>query len=256
MEPVPQEGKPFPVCSSTFLEYFSCTPMYCFSYHRTAHPRSSHKVSNCLINPSLTGSGSKRRRRKGHIQLISSIGIGRIRPAWIWSASCLLCLGTFPCIWLADPIMLNEYVSWSSIRNRLTALKKDRGDFIKTTDVLALYQQIVKQGEKWIYRYCTGYWPWSLVTRLNDVREEQPPHKNRVDTTLSDVFSLLSLFFLTIGKTKECPATYCQISTIRVNSIFLEFPVAFLTVLISNCWITWTNQRYTTSQILPPLASE
>ncbi|OCB85509.1 hypothetical protein A7U60_g7519 [Sanghuangporus baumii] len=53
------------------------------------------------------------------------------------------------------------------------------------------------------------------VTKLNDVREEQPSHKNRVDTTLSDVFSLLSLFFLTIGKTKECPATYCQISTIR-----------------------------------------
>ena len=55
------------------------------------------------------------------------------------------------------------------------------------------------------------------VTKLNDVREEQPPHKNRVDTTLSDVFSLLSLFFLTIGKTKECPATYCQIATIRVS---------------------------------------
>ncbi|KAL5537113.1 hypothetical protein ACEPAF_936 [Sanghuangporus sanghuang] len=85
-----------------------------------------------------------------------------------------------------------------NIRNRLTVLKKDRGDFIKTSDVLNLYHQTVKQ-----------------VTKLNDVREEQPSHKNRVDTTLSDVFSLLSLFFLTIGKTKECPATYCQISTIR-----------------------------------------
>ncbi|EJD07338.1 uncharacterized protein FOMMEDRAFT_16036 [Fomitiporia mediterranea MF3/22] len=85
-----------------------------------------------------------------------------------------------------------------NIRNRLAVLKKDRGDFIKTSDVLNLYHQTVKQ-----------------VTKLNDVRDEQPAHKNRVDSTLSDVFSLLSLFFLTIGKTRECPATYCQISTIR-----------------------------------------
>jgi len=54
------------------------------------------------------------------------------------------------------------------------------------------------------------------VTRLNDVRDEQVPHKNRLDTTLADVMSLMSLFFLTIGKTRECPATYCQIATIRV----------------------------------------
>ncbi|TDL23623.1 hypothetical protein BD410DRAFT_786858 [Rickenella mellea] len=85
-----------------------------------------------------------------------------------------------------------------NIRNRLTVLKKDRGDFIKSSDVLNLYHQIVKQ-----------------VTKLNDVRDENVPHKNRVDTTLADVFSLLSLFFLTIGKTKECPATYCQIASIR-----------------------------------------
>ncbi|KAF8518013.1 hypothetical protein BU17DRAFT_76289 [Hysterangium stoloniferum] len=84
------------------------------------------------------------------------------------------------------------------IRNRLTALKKDRGDYVKAHDVLSLYQAVVKQ-----------------VTRLNDVRDEQTPHKNRVDTTLADVFNLMSLFFLTIGKTRECPATYCQIATIR-----------------------------------------
>lgn len=85
-----------------------------------------------------------------------------------------------------------------NIRNRLTALKKDRGNYVKAQDVLSLYHAVVKQ-----------------VTRLNDVRDEQQPHKNRVDTTLSDVFTLLSLFFLTIGKTRECPATYCQIATIR-----------------------------------------
>jgi len=33
----------------------------------------------------------------------------------------------------------------SSIRNRLTALKKDRGEFIKASDVNQLYQSVVKQ---------------------------------------------------------------------------------------------------------------
>ena len=35
-----------------------------------------------------------------------------------------------------------------SIRNRLTALKKDRGEYIKQSDVNALYQAIIKQGAR------------------------------------------------------------------------------------------------------------
>ncbi|CAL1714834.1 unnamed protein product [Somion occarium] len=85
-----------------------------------------------------------------------------------------------------------------NIRNRLTALKKDRGEYIKASDVNQLYQQIVKQ-----------------VTRLNEVREDHTTSNNRLDTTLADVFNLLSLFFLTIGKTRECPATYSQIASMR-----------------------------------------
>jgi len=38
-----------------------------------------------------------------------------------------------------------------------------------------------------------------------------------VDTIIADVFSLLSLFFLTIGKSRETPATYCQIVAMRVS---------------------------------------
>ena len=34
---------------------------------------------------------------------------------------------------------------------------------------------------------------------------------------MADVFNLLSLFFMTIGKTKECPATYSQIASMRVS---------------------------------------
>ncbi|KDR80588.1 hypothetical protein GALMADRAFT_240905 [Galerina marginata CBS 339.88] len=85
-----------------------------------------------------------------------------------------------------------------NIRNRLTALKKDRGEFIKASDVNQLHQAVVKQ-----------------ITKLNDVRDDTTTYNNRLDTTLADVFSLLSLFYLTIGKTRDAPATYCQIASMR-----------------------------------------
>ncbi|EAU90605.2 hypothetical protein CC1G_00989 [Coprinopsis cinerea okayama7 len=85
-----------------------------------------------------------------------------------------------------------------NIRNRLTALKKDRGEFIKASDVNSLYQAVVKQ-----------------VQKLNAVRDDNTVYNNRVDTTLADVFTLLSLFYLTIGKTREAPATYSQIASMR-----------------------------------------
>ncbi|TIB05767.1 hypothetical protein E3P92_02587 [Wallemia ichthyophaga] len=88
-----------------------------------------------------------------------------------------------------------------NIRNRLTALKKDRKDYIKSSDVQSIYSQVIK-----------------LISKLNDAREDvdlSTATPNRVDTTLDDVIQLLSLFFLTIGKNKESPATYCQLATIR-----------------------------------------
>ncbi|KAM6496994.1 Protein of unknown function (DUF2408) domain containing protein [Amanita muscaria] len=85
-----------------------------------------------------------------------------------------------------------------NIRNRLTALKKDRVEFTKPSDVKALYHAVVKQ-----------------VTRLNDARNDNTTCNNRLDTTLSDVFSLLSLFYLTIGKTRDTPAIYCQLASMR-----------------------------------------
>ncbi|OCF33157.1 hypothetical protein I317_02379 [Kwoniella heveanensis CBS 569] len=105
-----------------------------------------------------------------------------------------------------------------TIRNRLTALKKDTTKFIRAPDVMPIYNSVVKQ-----------------VTRLNNIRDEQShnqstlssnapssstskptiPEANRVDTVLADVFGLLSLFFLTIGKSRETPATYCQIASMR-----------------------------------------
>ncbi|GJJ11264.1 hypothetical protein Clacol_005496 [Clathrus columnatus] len=75
-----------------------------------------------------------------------------------------------------------------NIRNRLTALKKDRGHYVRAQDVLSLYHAVVKQGKNSRIdkdQLLIRFFP-PQVTRLNDVREEQQPHKNRVDTTLSD----------------------------------------------------------------------
>lgn len=106
-----------------------------------------------------------------------------------------------------------------NIRARLTKLKKDRSEYIRSADVMQIYAAVIKQ-----------------VNKLNEVRDEtnstsSPPEdntasppinssheshtSNRVDTTLNDVFQLLSLFFLTIGKSRESPATYCQLSTMK-----------------------------------------
>jgi len=108
-----------------------------------------------------------------------------------------------------------------NIRNRLTALKKlTANEYVKPSEVLAIYHAALQQ-----------------VTRLNAIREQQPSveqddktptegdpstselavpgEPNRLDTTLSDIFHLLSLFFLTIGKAKEAPATFCQLATMN-----------------------------------------
>ena len=106
----------------------------------------------------------------------------------------------------------------NSIRNRLTALKKDRGYFIKPSDVNSLYQAVIKQGSSPTPSR-SSYLKFNLssVTRLNDVRDDASVYNNRLDTLLADVFNLLSLFFLTIGKTKEAPATYSQLASMRVS---------------------------------------
>ncbi len=65
------------------------------------------------------------------------------------------------------------------------------------------------------------------VTKLNDVRDDNATYNNRIDTTLADVFSLLSLFYLTIGKTRDTPAIYCQIASMKVSSSARRLPTPF-----------------------------
>jgi hypothetical protein len=129
-------------------------------------------------------------------------------------------------------------------------LKKDRGEYIKASDVNTLYQAVIKQGvsnrptsvrarRRHPHSYVSP-----LVTKLNDVRQDDVTYNNRLDTLLADVFNLLSLFFLTIGKTREAPAAYSQLASMRVSLtpkltrvLWLRAPVIVgVSSLAKTCW--------------------
>lgn len=103
------------------------------------------------------------------------------------------------------------------IRDRLLLLKQDRANYIRSQDVFVLYNQTIEQ-----------------VRLLNDLRKGQDKTENRgkkrsirlsrdpctncpfsVDKVLEGCFQLLSLFFMTIGRTSEAPAAYALTSTIK-----------------------------------------
>lgn len=84
------------------------------------------------------------------------------------------------------------------IRTHLELLKQDKSEYIKSQDILELYEKIVDQ-----------------VHRLNDIRIDKRDEQNRVDTVLDDCLQLISLGFLTIGKKHEAPAVYSFVSTVN-----------------------------------------
>ncbi|RDA82735.1 hypothetical protein CP532_2412 [Ophiocordyceps camponoti-leonardi (nom. inval.)] len=85
------------------------------------------------------------------------------------------------------------------IRDKLLLLKQDRTTYIRSQDVIPLYDQTIDQ-----------------VRELNSVRAETGnTEENRLDKFLDSCFQLLSLFYLTIGRNNEAPATYALTSTIK-----------------------------------------
>jgi hypothetical protein len=102
------------------------------------------------------------------------------------------------------------------LRDQLTLLKQDRTTYVKSSDVMPLYDKVVEQ-----------------VRLLNDIRAEKPTEDNQgsdtahldilyilirsrpVDRVLDGCFQLLSLFFMTIGRNNEAPAAYALTSTIK-----------------------------------------
>ncbi|KAF1830876.1 hypothetical protein BDW02DRAFT_572605 [Decorospora gaudefroyi] len=85
-----------------------------------------------------------------------------------------------------------------SIRTELELLKRDRSTYVKSQDVLKLYEQVIEQ-----------------VMILNEIRVKKPLEQNKVDYMLDDCFQLISLAYLTVGKNHEPPAVYSYISTIK-----------------------------------------
>ncbi|GJJ71175.1 hypothetical protein EMPS_03525 [Entomortierella parvispora] len=87
-----------------------------------------------------------------------------------------------------------------SIKHRLTAIKKDRSQFIKTSTVTGLYDELSAQLQK-----------------LEEIRGPSQiwGTRNNVNSILDEVFVILSLCFMAVGKTKESPATYVQLLTIK-----------------------------------------
>lgn len=100
-----------------------------------------------------------------------------------------------------------------AIRHRLSALKKDRDSYTKPDIVLNLWSDTEKQIEK-----------------LCEIRSENiwnSESRNRVNDVLDDVMSLLSLFFMSIGKTREIPAVYAQLVTVKVSTDNNELTVSY-----------------------------
>ncbi|KAH8685508.1 hypothetical protein BGZ60DRAFT_395341 [Tricladium varicosporioides] len=88
--------------------------------------------------------------------------------------------------------------SLTRIRDQLTLLKQDRTTYVKSSDVMPLYEKVVEQ-----------------VRQLNEIRADKPQEDNQVDRVLDGCFQLLSLFFMTIGRNNEAPASYALTSTIK-----------------------------------------
>ncbi|GAB5585764.1 hypothetical protein Unana1_00664 [Umbelopsis nana] len=88
-----------------------------------------------------------------------------------------------------------------SIRNRLSAIKRDKASYMRSKDIYPLWNEARDQ-----------------LSKLKEIRgfEIAPKDKrNRLDDLLEDVFMLLSLSFLSVGKCKETPAVYAQVVAMK-----------------------------------------
>ncbi|KAJ1800711.1 hypothetical protein LPJ59_000880 [Coemansia sp. RSA 2399] len=90
-----------------------------------------------------------------------------------------------------------------SFRNRLAALKKDRGNYYRPNDIVSLYNDTLEQVR--------------LLYSIRQGDKHDIMFKNRIDSVLDECFQLFSLFYLALGKSKEIPATYVQLVTIKQN---------------------------------------
>lgn len=111
-----------------------------------------------------------------------------------------------------------------SLRQRLQLLNKDRTKYIKSQDVILIYDALIEQTQK-----------------LNNIRLHPGEHteQNRLDTVLDDVFQLLSLCFMAAGKNFSSPSVYVQAATIKVTLTLLSLEYGCRLGLWSVNWTDW-----------------
>lgn len=101
-----------------------------------------------------------------------------------------------------------------TLRDKLLLLKQDRTTYIRSQDVLPIYDQILDQVKE-----LTSFRQQSGDTDENRRTYPDAPGLNctdsPVDKVLESCFQLLSLLFLTIGRNQEAPAAYSLTSTIK-----------------------------------------
>ena len=115
-----------------------------------------------------------------------------------------------------------------SIKNRLNALKRDRSSYLKTQDIIPLKEETEEQIEK-------------LSSLRGGDLLPKGVEPTRTDQVLDEVCQLLSLSFLSLGKTREskhgmtwnecswvidyvihiAPAVYSQVVAIKVMVIII-----------------------------------
>ncbi|KAI7866318.1 hypothetical protein BDF14DRAFT_1882633 [Spinellus fusiger] len=88
-----------------------------------------------------------------------------------------------------------------TIRHKLSALKKDRSTYPKSDVIVALYHETEAQLE--------------VISDIRSQKAWEATVRNRLNDVLDDVMSLLSLFFMSIGRNRESPAVYAQLVTVE-----------------------------------------
>ncbi|OJJ59370.1 hypothetical protein ASPSYDRAFT_859610 [Aspergillus sydowii CBS 593.65] len=116
------------------------------------------------------------------------------------------------------------------IRDALYLLKQDKSSYIRSRDVLPLYDQVTAEVEK-----------------LNAVRKDQNRRlaHNRLDFVLDDCFQLISLLFLTVGRNNEAPAVYSLAATVQRLLDHLEEAGFYSAKDLSSITTTLTDMRET-----------
>ncbi|KAI8374242.1 uncharacterized protein BYT42DRAFT_599321 [Radiomyces spectabilis] len=96
-----------------------------------------------------------------------------------------------------------------AIRNRLSALKRDRSTYLKADDIMPIKEEVTQE-----------------INNLTEVRGGIMVHEkqalNRTDDVMDEVCQMLSLCFLCLGKTRESPAVYSQVVAIKHSFDRLE----------------------------------